>query len=265
MFSAKVLLDSAGASSRLTTMLITYPRCIHAEMLRHRVFSRNTASSRAIPIRRMIRDVIEHPFVPVHWGLNQKGMQSGSELDPGQVQDAKAAWLFARDLAVNQAERMFDKFGLHKQLINRLLEPFAWTTEVITGTRWSNFFALRCHEAAEPHIQIIAGLMRDALDASVPAQLLEGEWHIPMGEPGLMVEDQLKIATGRCARTSYLTHDGIRNVAEDIDLHARLMVAGHWSPFEHCAQHLSLAGPGAGGNLGSGWLQYRKTFEGECR
>lgn len=265
MFSAKVILDSKGRSSRLTTMEITYPRCIHAEMLRHRVFSRNTASSRAIPIRRMIEDVKNNPFIPLVWGLDQSGMQSHNELDPERHEYAKQVWLNARDVAVDYAMTLSVGLKLHKQIVNRILEPFMWTTEIISGTRWSNFFHLRCDEMAEPHIQVIANMMKRALAESTPRVLDDWEWHLPMGEPGLCVEDQLKIATGRCARVSYLTHDGIRSPDKDIELHDRLMVSGHWSPFEHCAQMVRPAGTGAGGNFGEGWLQYRKSFEGECR
>lgn len=258
MFSAKVICDSDNGHSRLTTMVVTYPRCIHAEMLRHRVFSRNTASSRAIPVRKMIESVTLNPFIPIHWGKAQSGMQAFTEID--EIDDARHAWRMAATSAVIWAEKMV-KLGLHKQVINRILEPWLWTTEIITGDRWTNFFALRCHRDAEPHMQKIAVMMWDALNASKPVVLEPGEWHMPMAEPDIPVPIGLAVCTGRLARVSYLTQDNIRNIDEDVALHDRLMTSGHWSPFEHCAQHA----PGLRSNFMPGWLQYRKLFSEECK
>lgn len=247
-------------------MEITYPRCIHAEMLRHRVFSRNTASSRAIPIAKVIKQVEENPFIPIHWGAAQGGMQAYAEISEQEKEDALDSWLAARNDAVYHAKDLV-LCGLHKQVVNRILEPWVWCTEIISGTQWSNFFHLRCHEAAEPHCQKIAYMIRDALEASVPKVLEDGEWHIPMMDEDeradFTLSEQLAIATGRLARVSYLTHNGVRDSLEDITLHDRLKESGHWSPFEHCAQNrpqnYNLS------NFGQGWFQYRKTFSGECK
>lgn len=251
-------------------MEITYPRCIHAEMLRHRVFSRNTASSRAIPIAKVIKQVEENPFIPIHWGAAQGGMQAYAEISEADKVLAEEQWLEARNQACYYAEHLVE-LGLHKQVVNRILEPWVWCTEIISGTQWSNFFHLRCHEAAEPHCQKIAYMIRDALQASVPKVLEDGEWHIPMMDEDeredFTLSEQLAIATGRLARVSYLTHNGVRDCLEDITLHDRLKESGHWSPFEHCAQNRErdIFYGYAGGNFGQGWFQYRKTISGECK
>lgn len=268
MFSANVIADSLGCRSRLTTMEITYPRIIHAEMLRHRVFSRNTASSRAIPIARVIEQVRTNPFIPLHWGAAQGGMQAYTEVNDEAQADATALWLEQSRVACLAAETMSKNLGLHKQVVNRLLEPWVWATEIVTASQWTNFFHLRCHEAAEPHCQKIAYMMREALEDSTPVKLGIGDWHIPFGSdmsPDFKATDRLKIATARLARTSYIKHNNVKELQDDIDRHDSLATSGHWSPFEHCARNGPEYGTSAGGNFGSGWLQYRKTFGHECR
>ena len=265
MFSAKVLADSTNCcDNRLTTMELTYPRFIHSEFMTHRMFSRNAASSRAIPVEKMIEQVEKNPVIPIHWGKAQKGMQAYEEIDRP---DAGVVWCKdLRDDAVVMARRLL-QLGVHKQLVNRYLEPWMWITVIATGNEgaWNNFFALRCHHEAEPHIQKIAEMAREVRSQSTPQKLSDGQWHLPLigfeGDELLSVEDQVKVSVGRCARVSYLTHDGIRDVQADIDLHNRLLASKHFSPFEHVAR--SGQHTGNGGNLGYAWTQYRKTLKGE--
>lgn len=270
MFSAKVLADSTNCcDNRLTTMELTYPRFIHSEVLTHRMFSRNAASSRAIPVKKMIDQVMTDPVIPIHWGAAEKGMQAYKEINSYASSECRHTWLLARDNCVGAVEGML-KQGLHKQIANRLLEPWMWITVIATGTEgaWNNFFALRCHHEAEPHIQKIAEMAREVRSQSTPQKLSDGQWHLPLigfeGDELLSVEDQVKVSVGRCARVSYLTHDGIRDVQADIDLHDRLLASKHFSPFEHVAQHsYSWIPDNESGNLGAGWTQYRKTLKGE--
>lgn len=262
MFNAKILCDSVNpAGNRITTVELTYPRCIHSEFMTHRMFSRNSASSRAIPVKKMIEQVENNPFIPIHWGKNQKGMQAWEELPIGMQEACKREWLFTRDECVNSVRNMIDD-GLHKQIANRLLEPWMWITVIATGnsTAYENFFKLRCHKDAEPHTQKIAYMLRDEYDKSKPNKLVWGDTHTPLiqeDEQHLPFYDMMKISVGRCARVSYLTHDGKRDIQADIGLHDRLKDAGHWSPFEHVA---TTSKDGNGGNLGEGWHQYRKEF-----
>jgi thymidylate synthase ThyX len=268
-FKVTLRADSMNSlGQRLTTFELTYPRCIHSEFMTHRVISRNSASSRAIPIHKMLEAVEKDPFIPRHWGRNQSGMQAEDVLSPDVGRLCEALWLEQRDRAVIQVKKL-DELKLHKQIANRLLEPWMWITVIATASNWSNFFHLRCHQDAEPHIQHLAYMMRDVYKASVPKRLLEHEFHLPLTgfdqDEDLDIRDKVKVSVGRCARVSYLTHDGKRDVDADIALHDRLKESGHWSPFEHVAQAKTMVSGGKNGNFDTGWLQYRKTFDGECK
>lgn len=270
MFSAKVLADSTNCcDNRLTTMELTYPRCVHSEFMTHRMFSRNAASSRAIPVEKMIEQVERDPFIPIHWGKAQKGMQAYEVLDEYGQFHSERMWLATRDATVHSVRYLLG-LGLHKQIANRLLEPWMWITVIATGNEgaWNNFFALRCHHEAEPHIQKIAEMAREVRRQATPQKLSDGQWHLPLigfeGDELLSVEDQVKVSVGRCARVSYLTMNGVRDTLKDVELHDRLLASKHFSPFEHVAQHsYSWIPDDESGNLGKGWTQYRKTLKGE--
>lgn len=298
MFSVKIIADSlAPSKKRLTTYEVTYERMIHAELLTHRMLSRNSSSSRAIPIGKMLDRVKNDPVVPIWWGLNEKGMQSYTEAPPELQEKGKAVWLRARDQMVAAALEL-SELGFHKQIANRLVEPFMWITVVVSSTTWSNFFGLRDHVKAEPHFQRLAKQMRAARAASVPQRLHAGEWHLPYiypedhalakqmvlqewGQPELTAagicdeagwyDDRTvaskdlrsilaKVSAGRVARVSYLTHDGRRDLKEDIALCERLASEEpmHASPLEHVAMALDTQEPS--GNF-KGFKQLRKFFE----
>lgn len=261
-FEVKILADSISTKKcRLITLAATYPRIIHSEMLRHRVFGRCAASSRAIPVQRFIDQVLNDPYIPEHWGKNQKGMQAGEDLDLQSSNNSISVWLEARDAAVLSAQKLLN-IGVHKQLTNRLLEPFQWMTEVITGTDWDNFFHLRIHPDAHPDIQKIARMMLDSINGSSPLLLKDGEWHLPLVENYLKLElpnARLKnISVGRVARVSYLKHNDESNIEDDENRAKKMLESGHMSPFEHVATP-SLAYSYYCGNL-NGWISYRKTI-----
>lgn len=275
-FSSEIVADSKNEfGQRITTFVITFPRMILAEFNTHRMLSRNSASSRAIPFNKMVKLVEENPFIPIKWMKDHKGMQGNEYLSKESPKDAdspmssaspelivKSDWLAAKSSAVERAKALSEE-GLTKQICNRLLEPFMWHTVIVTATEWENFFALRAHEAAEIHMQKIAYMMLDSYNKSKPKQLEAGEWHIPFGDK--MDKDRLhelvtgdfstlenkeliekihedlkiKIAIARCARISYLNFEGKDDYEADIKLHDRLMEMGHWSPFEHCAKAMS--------------------------
>lgn len=262
MFSAKILADSVNSEGcRLTTFEITFPRVILAEINTHRMLSRNAASSRAIPTEKLIERVLADPFIP-EFRVNQKGMQAGDTLDGNDAETALADWLIARDVAVETAARMH-KLNVHKQYVNRLLEPWMWCTVIVSATDWDNVWKLRCSPEAEPSFNKIATMMVFALDLSKPRPTTVYEWHLPLireADWELTLEEQKKVSVGRCARVSYLTHEGIRDPKADIELHDRLSQSGHWSPFEHVAQ--ATANDEYYGNF-CGWNQYRKIFDGE--
>jgi thymidylate synthase ThyX len=265
-YGAKVLLDSVSpAGVRLVTMEVRYPRFIHAEFMTHRMFSRNAASSRALPIRKMIAAVREEPAMPVYWGKNQSGMSARQEIDLEARSRAQAEWRRALENALASAERLSDSdIDLHKQLVNRILEPFAWITVVVTATEWANFFTQRCHPDAQPEIKHLADMMLAEFRRSVPAPVAADEWHTPLIQPderSLDAEVRKRISVARCARVSYLTHEGTRDHEKDLELFDRLVAGGangHWSPFEHVATPLERASEHSG-NL-RGWEQFRMFF-----
>ena len=238
--SAEIIADSINPwGTRLTTFLLTYPRFIHAEMLRHRVFSRSVSSSRAIPIAKMISIVEEAELYPSFWGAAQKGMAADREVSEENKLKAIAVWDEHRKATLKATQALAD-IGLHKQIPNRLLEPFAPVTELVSSTEYQNFFELRDHSAAQPEIQAIAQLMRQAYDSGKPKETEVGQWHMPFIDP---VKDRelnpshvLDVAVGRCARLSYLSHDGIRDPQKDVDLCKSLWTNKHLSPFEHVAR-----------------------------
>lgn len=264
MIEARVVADSLNESGadRLTTMIVTYPRFILAELNTTRVFSRNSASSRAIPVSKQVERVRHDPALPVEWGRNQRGMQAGELLGEEIAGWARAEWLRAAASAADRAAAL-DDLGVHKQVANRLIEPFAWMTTLVSATEWQNFFALRAHRDAQPEFRELAFQMLDAYMTSVPVQLARGGWHIPFGDSmpdGIGEEVRIKVAVARCARLSYLTHNGVRDVAADVAMHDRLLASSHFSPFEHVAR----AGvPGVFTGNFRGFRQYRKMLAGE--
>ncbi len=274
-YAAKVIADSIAQGVRLTTLEVTMPRIVLAEFNTHRVFSRNSASSRAIPVEKRIAAIRANPFIPDAFGANQRGMQAGESLDDGAQQLARSVWeQCAKEACQNAAT--FADLGVHKQWANRLLEPYSWTTVVVTATEWANFFGLRCNPEAQPEIRRAAELMREAMATSTPTpmQMDQRLWHAPYAQPedaALDLEQQIKVCVARCARVSYLTHDGKRDPAADIILADRLLASGHMSPFEHCATptsgtRLELDGvyKMPFGNFREPWLQYRKMLHGEA-
>lgn len=240
-YEAEILLDSSAhaGAARLTTFKLVYPRFIHAEMLTHRIFSRNTSSSRAIPYSKLRQQVLDTPAMPLFWGKNKKGMVAEEAMTEEAVEASKQAWLRARDAAVENADVLSEQ-GLHKQHVNRLLEPFLWVTVICSGTTFDNFFRLRRAPDAQPEIRQIADLMFEAYATSRPKGLLAGEWHMPFvtkeERSNLALDVCRQVSVARCARVSYLNFEGTRDLAADQELYTRLAKSGHWSPFEHVAQ-----------------------------
>lgn len=264
MITADIITDSISeAGKRITTLSLYYPRFIHSEFMTHRMFSRNASSSRAIPTEKLIQDIIDNPVEPVYWGKNMKGMQAQEELTGDAYEDAQYWWIEARKEALSKA-RWLHSTGAHKQIVNRILEPYSHIRVCVTATEWDNFFKLRLHPAAQPEMQALAKAMKDAMDASEPKLLTPGQWHLPyvsgeeQAEYGITISKTLSVA--RCARVSYRLHDGTpTHMQADEELYKRLLVEQHISPFEHQAS------PSVHHNLASnnlyGWMQYRWFIE----
>jgi hypothetical protein len=277
--SATVVADSISeAGIRITTFELEYPRFIHAEMLTHRQFSRNAASSRAIPIEKVIEQVATHPATPIHWGKNQPGMKAKEEIDLNLEREidwddyndeavygnVENSWCMGAQHSVLQAH-ILNSFGLHKQVVNRILEPYQMIKVVCTATEYENFFYLRDHVDAQPEIAELAGCMREAKDESKPQLLCVGEWHLPyLGvlngqyfttyEEGfgwvneVELEDAIKISASLCAQVSYRKSDESLEKALKIYDMLVTMKPVHASPFEHQATPID---PSADWGLGS--------------
>lgn len=264
---AKVILDSVSHKGvRLTTFQLKYHRFIHSELMTHRVFSRNASSSRAIPVMKVLRQVWSDPAIPIHWGQNQPGMQANAQLDGWKKTAARTLWKLAGKVACVFAYAMV-KVGLHKQVANRILEPWQFIHVVLSATTFDNWFALRDHSDAQPEIRELAQKMRKALNGSHPARLKPGQWHLPYltfsERAVLSTGTARKVSAARCCRVSYLKHDGKESdIFEDEKLCDRLTKSKpiHASPFEHVASPLDNSNLRSG-NF-QGWMQYRELVEG---
>jgi thymidylate synthase ThyX len=239
--SAKIICDSVSPQGhRLTTFEVVMHRFVLSEFNTHRVLSKNSASSRAIPVQKQLARVEANPAIPLSWPQEQKGMQGGEELDEGGRLAAENVWLRARTSAAVDAQALI-RTGVHKSVVNRLLEPFMWHTVVVTGTAWANFFALRNNPMAQPEIRVAAEQMQQVYAANEPTLLGEGQWHLPYIQGGEYsqhdTETLVQISSARCARVSYLTQTGVRDPQEDLTLYERLISASpmHASPLEHVA------------------------------
>lgn len=261
MITAKVITDSISkhTSQRITTFELEYPRFIHSELMTHRLFSRNSASSRAIPINTMIQLIEKNPAMPIHWGQNQSGMQAKQEVSQDLKEDAVFFWDAAKNDAIASA-KCLSGVGIHKQIVNRLLEPFQYIKVLVTATDFNNWFNLRLHPDAQPEIQELAKVMYEALSLSEPMELSYGEWHLPYiererDEEGLLnyfvyKEDNIlreqvkyylklteaqKISCSCAAQVSYRKQD--MSIEKAINIYDKLVNSEpvHASAFEHCA------------------------------
>ena len=301
LITARILSDSVSPSgTRMTTMEIEYPRFILAELNTHRMLSKNSASSRAIPVTAMHDHIRANTAAPVYWGKNQAGMKAKEELHDADKHTAKLIWNLARDRAIDSAAEL-NALGSHKQITNRITEPWMLMKTVISGTEWANFFWLRDHADAQPEIAVLAHKMHQAYDASVPQQLQPGEWHVPYvtvyrdSHTGILhyldskdqyitAEEARVISSSCCAQVSYRKSDDSYEKALKIYTQLIESEPAHASPVEHqatpmdtdslCRYEPETWQPGithvsANSDLWSGnlrdWIQFRKLIAGEAR
>jgi thymidylate synthase ThyX len=264
MIEAKIICDSLNpVGCRLTTFVLKYPRFILAELNTHRVCSRSSASARAIPVIKIISSVREEPVIPIYWGKNQKGMKADEELPESLILEAERIWLESMESQIQYAEKLLD-LGVHKQITNRLLEPYFYVRTLLSATDLGNFFNLRAHPDAQPEFQELAFQMLEEYEKSQPRQLEKGEWHTPFSDKFLKEDlnlgDKLKICTARAARVSYNNFFGEINYEDDFRLHDDLKKMPHASPFESCA--VAMGDDKYYGNF-CGFKQYRKFLANE--
>lgn len=282
--SATIIQDSISVN-RITTFELEYPRFIHSELMTHRMFSRNAASSRAIPVEKMHTHILDNPATPIHWGKNQPGMSAKEELTD-TLDKAKSEWRIAMHIAIDSSKQLLST-GLHKQLANRVTEPFQMMKTVVTATEWSNWFWLRNHEDAQPEIHELARCMLEAYEANVPMPISTGEWHVPYvnryrGDSGLVylnsegapltMEDAKITSASCCAQVSYRNNDNSLEKAKIIFDKLINSVPCHASPVEHQATpitngsgwpegvtHMKRDGSLWSGNLQT-WIQFRQLI-----
>ncbi len=294
MITAKVVQDSITKSAkRITTLELEYPRFIHAEFMTHRQFSRNAASSRAIPVKAMHEIISNSPAMPIHWGKNQPGMQANEELDLEAKNAARVYWLQAMNDALRWSKELND-LNAHKQIVNRITEPFQNIKVVVTATEFKNFFELRRHKDAQPEIQELANKMYAAMSDSSPMVLYgSSEWHVPYvgrertflnrslsywdsNGQKLTAEEAIKVSASCCAQVSYRKSDD--SLEKALAIYARLIESEpmHASPIEHqaCpastdiiaardlekgATHFNRDGTVCSANF-VGWIQFRQML-----
>lgn len=288
--SATIIQDSISNGVRITTFELEYPRFIHSELMTHRMFSRNAASSRAIPVKVMNENISNNPATPIHWGQNQPGMSAKVEVDDSTRLDAIAVWNSAKEGAILHSNKLAE-LGIHKQVGNRLCEAFTTMKTIVTATEWANWYDLRAHEDAQPEIHALAVEMYKAHLESVPEHIVYGEWHVPyvhrerlVGKMTYSVNDILitleeakMVSASCCAQVSYRKNDDSLDKAKMVFDRLITSVPMHASPIEHQCSPMgvpSYIGKGTwetgithmdknmqfwSGNM-RGWLQYRQLI-----
>jgi thymidylate synthase ThyX len=243
--TANIIKDSINENSvRLTTFELEFPRFILAEVNTHKMLSKNSASSRAIPFKKMYEKITTEPAMPVFWGANQSGMQASKELEGVQLEAAKSLWIETMK-RVMEASSVMEQMGLHKQILNRMGEPWQRMKTVMSGTEWTNLMWLRDHDAAQPEFHELADCIQQEFDKSVPEKIKPGQWHLPyvdhdtewnyLDTNGSIIdlETARKVSASQCAQVSYRKSDD--SVEKALDIFDKLvgMDRKHASPFEH--------------------------------
>jgi len=285
---------------RIDTLIAEYPRCIHAQLLTHRVFSKNSSSTRAIPLHKAIQQIRDNPAEYI-WTAKQAGMQGEVITDEDQLLHINGRNLIALEDAIYHAESLVNKLGVHKQNAGRYLEPFQNIKIVLTSTEWENWDWLRDDAAAQGEIAELARKISEARKNAEPMVLNEGEWHVPFVERFRDVDGDLRYLTEEtdyinaeeaklismsvCAQTSYRNSD--YSLEKAIDMKSKLLDSKkvHASPSEHIATpipeyntdsgdfasimfglpngvtHIDRKGAMWSGNL-KGFIQFRQTLKG---
>lgn len=291
--TAAVISDSiAQHAPQLTTLEIEFPRIVHAELMTHRVFTRNASSSRAIPTKRMHDNIRRNPALPASFRMNEPGMQGYTVADEKTTAAALDLIKSHREYSIHIAEKL-DALGLHKQTVNRYTEAHQHIKVVLTSSKWNNFDWLRMHPAADPTMSALATAIYVARQTSTPKLLQPGEFHLPYivesdhiaverieNKGGFTTTDiLLRMSAARCARVSYNNFDGKpTSIEDDLALYEKLMEREqtdifdplHASPVEHQAtpdryleRTMQFARSDLSGNLSHGWIQHRKLIKGE--
>lgn len=247
MYSAKIVLDSYSniTEARCTTLEFTMPKWLVAEFNTHRMTAKNSASSRAIPTSKLIEAIEYHPVVPIDFREKNTGMTADALVNEQDLQLLYEEWIGASKDMLARVKRMLAiGKGVDKQRVNRLLEPFMWTTVVATATEWENFFTLRDHEAAQPEFGLIASIANQLYRLNEPQILVAGEWHLPyvtMEEEASLIKEgvpayQIALASAaRVSRVTYVKQDTKYSFDEEVQKGIKLAKDRHMSPLDQVA------------------------------
>lgn len=236
----KILADSLSRSGdRLTTYELTFWRPILPELTRHRALSFSVRSSRATPVKKIIDEIQESSWGPSEWGKNQPGMVAEDVFSNEKfIKNFEYVWYQTANFCCQMAKSL-NEVGVHKQVVNRMLEPYMCTHAVVSGTEWKNFFKLRTASDSQPEMQDLANKMLKLYDEHEPVLLDDNEWHLPYitqkDRFNFTPSECCKISAARCARVSYKLYDGTTDSQKDLELYERLVNSHHWSPLEHVA------------------------------
>ena len=265
---AHVVLASSYEGVNIWTIETKAPKFIDAEFCKHRMLSSNSSSSRAIPFSRSVDNAT---FMPLDIRAAGKGMQNEDAVS----EEDKERFLYDMAMLRDEAVRLLTPYAaiIHKQHINRYLEPWSWQKKIVTGTEWDNFFSLRLAKDAQPEMRELALCIKQAMEQVIPKELVPGEWHLPYVLEELDIDTALCCSVARCARVSYMNHDNKKpTIKEDAVLYEVLASSRHMTPFEHQAKPMEFQAWGAGithkdiddnflsGNF-RGFIQHRQLID----
>jgi len=254
MIKAKIVQDSSlPTGERLITFNLRYGRIIHSELLRHRAASHSVKSSRAIPTKKYRKEAKTNPYIPVKFGTNQKGMQAGKQTS-ATASFGKKIWRMSANFAC-LAHSLMEKANIHKEVANRILEPYVWVEETLTIEHDAllEIAALRIHPDAQEDIRKVVEEMMYEVENSTPLILDENQWHVPYvirqvngnmvykdnDGKNLTLDEAIICSAARCARSSYANHDNSTTTYQNDQGLANKLIGStpmHLSPFEHQAR-----------------------------
>ena len=256
LISAKVIADSINETGqRLTTFELEFPRLILSECNTHGAIEKNTSSSRAIPVSKMLDHILEQNLKPIYFGSKKSGMQAGNELESISLEVAKGLWEDSLEKAVFYANQL-DALGVAKEVTNRITEPYQLIKAVWSATDWDNWFNLRLEKDADPNICMLAFKMHEAMSKSDPILLKKGDYHLPYVESWtekdtgkkvysyvdnygeyvwMNLEQAIKYSVASCAQVSYRSEGMTLEKAEKIWNMLVKSEVVHASPLTHIA------------------------------
>lgn len=259
---AEMVCDSVSPHTgrRITSAVVRLPRIVLAELNTHAALAKNSASSRAIPTATFRQRVLANPYIPWRWPINGKGMVPKEYAAPDSWRSRFATFAWKGGLVVaSLAHRLLERIGVHKEIANRLLEPWMWTEVLVTATDWDGFFAQRCHPAAADGVRAAATVLRALLETHQPTETTLHLPYVQKHEDGDM-RTLFMASARRCRRVSYMRQGVVVSLEEDAAAGAEGLLENppHLSPYEHAAMALPTNDRHA--KFSGGWKSGRHIF-----